>query len=50
MAPRLDYGMIYGVGIWPLRKPFRVYLVLHVQRMLLLQIMWNFMEVPFSGT
>jgi len=43
MAPRLDYGMIYGVGIWPLRKPFRVYLVLHVQR-------WNFMEVPFSGT
>jgi hypothetical protein len=22
MAPKLDYGMICGVGIWPLKKPF----------------------------
>ena len=38
MAPRLDSGMIYGVRIWPLKKPFQVYLVLLAQRMLLLQI------------
>jgi hypothetical protein len=22
MAPKLDYDMICGVGIWPLKKPF----------------------------
>jgi hypothetical protein len=26
-APMLDYGMIYGVEIWPLRKPFKIYMV-----------------------
>jgi hypothetical protein len=41
MTPRFDSGMIYGVGIWPLRKPFRVYLVLHVQRMPLLGSLGN---------
>jgi hypothetical protein len=24
MAPSLDCGMVFGVGIWPLRKPFLV--------------------------
>ena len=28
MAQRLDFSMIFGMGIWPLRKPFQVYLVL----------------------
>jgi hypothetical protein len=35
MAPMLDSGIIFGVGIWPLR-------------MLLLLLTWNFLEVPFS--
>jgi hypothetical protein len=41
--------MIYSVGIWFLRKPFQVYLVLRAQMMLLLQITWKFLELPFSG-
>jgi hypothetical protein len=32
MAPKLDYSMINGVGMWPLKKPFHIYLVLLVQR------------------
>jgi hypothetical protein len=39
MAPWLDFGMIFGVGIWPLRMPFQSYLALLVQMMLLLQLM-----------
>jgi len=35
MTPMLDSGIIFGVGIWPLR-------------MLLLLLTWNFLEVPFS--
>jgi hypothetical protein len=50
MAPRLDFDMIYGVGILSLRKPFWIYLVLHAQKTLLLWITWKFLEVPFSGT
>jgi hypothetical protein len=33
-----DSGMIYGVGIWPKRKPFHIYMVLLAQNMLLLQL------------
>jgi len=36
MALRLDFDMIYGVGMWHIRKPFQIYMVLLVQRMLLL--------------
>jgi hypothetical protein len=50
MILMLGSGMIYGMGIWSLGKPFQVYLVLHVQMMLLLQIAWKFLEVPFSRT
>jgi hypothetical protein len=50
MAPRLDSSMIYGVGIWPLKKPFGVYLVLRAQRMPLLQITRKFLEAPLSRT
>jgi hypothetical protein len=28
MAPKLNFGVIYGVGIWLLRKYFQFYLVL----------------------
>lgn len=31
MDPRLDYGMIYGVGTRSLRKFFHFYLVLRVK-------------------
>jgi hypothetical protein len=41
--------MIFDVGIWPLRKPFKFYLVLLAQKMLLLQLTWSFLEVIFSG-
>jgi hypothetical protein len=49
MTLRLDSGMISSVGIWPLRKPFQFSLVLLGQRIYLLQLMWNFLEVSFSG-
>jgi hypothetical protein len=49
MALRLDSDMIFGVGIWPLRKHFQFYLVLLALRMLLLRLTWNFLEVLFSG-
>jgi hypothetical protein len=26
-APMFDFGIIYGVDIWPLRKPSHIYLV-----------------------
>jgi hypothetical protein len=39
-APRLDFGMIYDVGIWPLRKPFQMYMVLLAQSMLLGTLWW----------
>jgi hypothetical protein len=35
MAPMLDFDMIFGVGMWLLRKLFLFYLVLLVQRMIL---------------
>jgi hypothetical protein len=38
IAPRLDSSMIFGLGIWPLRMSFQFYLVLLVERMLLLQL------------
>jgi hypothetical protein len=37
MAPTLDFGMICGVGIWLLRKPFQVYMALFVRKMLVLR-------------
>jgi hypothetical protein len=49
MAPKLDYSMINGVGMWPLKKPFHIYLVLLVQRMPLLRVTWSFMVAPISG-
>jgi hypothetical protein len=48
MAPRLDFDMIFGAGIWPLRMSFQFYLVLLAQKMLLLQFTSNFLEVLFS--
>jgi hypothetical protein len=48
MASRLDSGMISGVEMWPLGKPFQIYLVLAAQRMLLFQLTWSFMLVPIS--
>jgi hypothetical protein len=50
MTLRLDFGMIFGVGIQPLRKPFQFYLVLLAKMMLMLRLTWNLLEVPFSGT
>jgi hypothetical protein len=38
MVLRLDSGMINGVRMWPLKKPFRLYLILPVQRMPPLQL------------
>jgi hypothetical protein len=50
MAPRLDYGMTYGVGTGPLRKPFKIYMVLLAQMMFLLRLSWSFLMLPFNGT
>lgn len=49
MAPKLDSGMIYGVEILPLKKPFQFHLILLAQRKLLWLLNSNFLEVPFSG-
>jgi hypothetical protein len=49
MAPRLDSGMIYGMEICSLRKPFQICIALLAQRMLLLRLSWSFLVVPFSG-
>jgi hypothetical protein len=49
IVSRLGSSMICGLGIWPLRMPFQFYLVLLVQRMLLLRLTWKFLEVPLSG-
>jgi hypothetical protein len=50
MAPKLDYGMIFGVEIWPLRKACQFYLVLPAQMMLVLRLIWNVLEILFSET
>jgi hypothetical protein len=50
MAPRLNFDMISSVGMWPIRKPYQIYLVLPAQKMALLQLTWSFMVVPISGT
>jgi len=42
IAQRLDSGMISGVRMWPLRKPFQTYLVLPTQMMPLSQPTWSF--------
>ena len=47
---RLDYGMTSGVGMWPLRKSFQIYLLLPLKMMLLLWLTWNFIVVPISET
>jgi hypothetical protein len=49
MAPKLDSGIISGVGIWPLSMPFQFYLVLFGQRMFILQLSWTFLEVLRLG-
>jgi hypothetical protein len=48
MAPRSNFGMICGVGRWPLRKCSWSYIALLVRRILLLQFTWIFLVVPFS--
>jgi len=50
MTQRLDYDIIFGVGIWLLRKLFLFYLALLVQMILLLWLTWNFLEIPFGRT
>lgn len=40
MAPRSNFGMICGVGRWPLRKRSWSYIALLVRRILLLQFTW----------
>jgi hypothetical protein len=45
MALRLDFGMISSVGMWPLRKPFLIYLALLAQRMPLSWLTWSFTVV-----
>jgi hypothetical protein len=48
MTSRLDFGMISSVGMWPLRKHFKIYLVLPMQRMPLLRLTWSFLVVPIT--
>jgi hypothetical protein len=47
MAPRLDSGMIFGVGAI---DAFQFYLVLLAERMLMLWLMWDIREVSFNET
>lgn len=49
MALRLRFGMVSGVGMWPMKKPFQIYLVLLAQMMPLLRLTWSFLVVSISG-
>ena len=35
MASRLVSGMLCNVGVWPLRKPFQIYMVVLARKMLM---------------
>jgi hypothetical protein len=50
MAPMLDLGIIFGVGIRPLRMPSQFHLDLGTTCVNDASIKWNFLEVPFSET